>query len=152
MIVTENIKFTSKELFQIYITSYLKRRWWMVLWIWLTIAILLFRESNATFDYFIVVALIAIQLIIAYQFWGNAKSTDIQEKHYEIDPDKIVIIAENGTTTSIENRLFISVLKVRSNYLLYTTKVEFIVLPISSFKNLEDRTWFENNVIAKIKK
>lgn len=151
MIVTEKIKITSKELFQIYITSYFKKRWWMFAWIWVMIVILLFRESTASFDYFIIAALIAIQFIIAYQYWGYAKSTDIQEKHYEIDLDKVVVIAENGTTTTIENRLFMSVLKVRDNYLLYTTKVEFIVLTISSFKSLEDRTWFENNVIAKIK-
>jgi len=152
MIVTEKIKLSSKELFQIYIASYLKKRWWMVLWIWVTIVFLLFRENNASFDYFLVASLLAIQFVIAFQYWGYAKSTDIQERYYEIDPDKVVGITEDGTKISVENRLFISVLKVRSHYLLYTTKVEFIVLPLSSFKNLEDRTWFENDVIAKIKK
>jgi len=122
------------------------------LWIWVTIAILLFRESHAAFDYFIVAALIAIQFIIAYQFWGYAKSTDNQERHYEIDNDKIDVINLNGLSKTIENRVFISVLMVKNNYLLYTTKVEFIVLPFNSFKCLEDRTWFENEVIAKIRK
>lgn len=151
MIVTEKIKLSSKELFQIYIASYLKKRWWMFAWIWLTIAILLFRESNASFDYFIITALLAIQVAIVFQYWGYAKSTDLQERYYEIDPDKIVGITEGGTKILVENRLFISVLKVRKYYLLYTTRVEFIVLPISSFKSLEDKTWFEKVVIAKIR-
>ena len=151
MIVTNKFNLSSKELFIIMITGYLKKRWWMLAWIWITIGILLFRENNASFDYFLVAALLAIQLVIAFQYWGYAKSTDIQERYFEMDYDKIVGITEGGTKTSFENSLFINVLKIRKHYLLYTTRVEFICIPITCFKSLEDKEWFEKEVFAKIR-
>lgn len=156
MIVTEKIKLTSKDLFNILITSYLKKRWWLLAWIWVMIVILLVRQSNDSFGYFIVAALIFIQLIIAYQYWGYAKSKEnnllTQERYYEIDPDKIVGTVIDGTSTSIETRLFVSFIKTSKYYLLYTSKTEFIYLPISCFKSVEDINWFEREVIEKVRK
>ncbi len=152
MIVTEKIRISNKDMFSILISNYLKKRWWLFAWIWIMILILLVRENNDKFDYFIVVALVAIQLLIVFQYWGIANAKDIQVKTYEIDSDKIVGTTIDGTKISIENGLFIKVVKTSKYYLLYTTKIEFIYLPISSFKSSEDREWFENEVIAKIKK
>ncbi|RPH30640.1 MAG: hypothetical protein EHM93_15525 [Bacteroidales bacterium] len=152
MIVTEKILLTNKDLFSILISNYLKKRWWLFAWIWIMILILLFRENNDKFDYLIVAALVAIQLLIVFQYWGIANAKDVQERYYEIDSDKIIGTTIGGTITSIENGLLIKVVKTSKYYLLYTTKIEFICLPISSFKNSEDREWFENEAIAKIRK
>lgn len=152
MIVTESIKLTSKELFNIYIVSYLKKRWWMVAWIWIAIVLLLFRQNNDSFGYFIVAALVLIQLMVVYQYWGFAKSKDIQDRYYEIDSDKIVGKSANGMSTTIEIGSLVNVVKASKYYLLYTTKIEFIYLPIVSFKRTEDIEWFEREIIVNIKK
>lgn len=134
----------------------MRKRWWLIAWIWVMIVILLVRENNDSFAYVIAAALVLLQGIIAYQYWGYANSKEnasyLQDRHYEIDSDKIVGITVDGTSTSIEVRNFISVMKTSNYYLLYTTKTEYIYLPINSFKSTEDKEWFDREIIAKIKK
>ncbi len=155
MIITEKIKLTTKELFNILIKSYLKKRWWLLAWIWVMIIILLLRESNDNFGYFVVAALIILQAIILYQYWGYANSKEyvqlLLERQYEIDSEKIVGIAADGTITPYEMQQFISVMKTSKYYLLYTTRTDYIYLPVSSFKSAEDKECFETEIITKIK-
>ena len=156
MIVTDKIQLTTKELFKILIKRYLKKRWWLLVWIWVMIGLLLFRESNDSFRYFIVAALVGLQLIVVYQYWGYATSKDnapsLKERYYEIDTDKVVGTTPDGKATTVENSLFIKVARTSKYYLLYTTAVEFIYLPFSSFKSSGDKEWFDREIIAKIKK
>lgn len=155
MIVTENIKLTNKELFKVMINSYLKKKWWLIAWIWVMIAILLFRQSNDSFGYYIVAALILLQVVMLYQYWGYANSKEhsqfVNDRHYEIESDRIVGINTDGTSTSIETRRFISVQINSKYYLLFTSRVEFIYIPVCSFKSTEDRKWFESEILSKIK-
>ena len=155
MIITEKIKLTTKELFNILIANYLKKRWWLLLWIWVMIVILLLRERHDNFGYFIVAALIALQLIILFQYWGYAKSKDnkqlLQERYYEIDSDRINGITADGKATSLEVIDFISVAKTSKYYMLYTTKTDYIYISANSFKSAEDKEWFEEEIISKIK-
>ncbi|NVO09971.1 MAG: YcxB family protein [Bacteroidales bacterium] len=152
MIVTGQITLTEKELFKILITSYLKKRWWLIAWIWIMVVLLLILKQGDSFAYFIIVALILFQTVMVYQYWSFANDNKLflLERHYEIDSDKIDVIIVNGTSTSIEIRFFRSVERNRKYYLLYTSKVDFIYLPVCSFKNTEDREWFEKEIIKKI--
>jgi len=153
MIVTEKFKLTSKKLFKILLTSYLRRRWWQVIWLWALVVYLLLRENATFFDYFIVVALFLLQGIIIYQLWSFATSKYealLQERYFEMDADKIVGITSNGMQSIIENRCFFKYTKTSKYYLLYTNRTDFIYLPISSFKSTEDKEWFEREVILKI--
>lgn len=156
MIVTDKIRLTNKELFNIFTTSYLKKRWWLLAWIWIMIVILLFRDSSDAFGYFIIAALIIIQLIVAYQYWSVANSKEneesFQERFYEIDSEKLVLIKADGTSNTIENGLFTSLTKTKRYYLLYTSKTEFIYLPFCSFKSAEDLKWFDSEIVEKIKR
>lgn len=154
MIVTEKITLTRKELFKILITSYLRKRWWLVAWIWIMLVLLLLLKQGDSFAYFIIAALILIQAVMVYQYWTFANNNELflLERHYEIDSDKIDVIIVNGISTSIETRLFRSVEKSRRYYLLYTSKIDFIYLPVCSFKSTMDREWFEKEIIKKILK
>lgn len=154
MIVTEKITLTNKELFKILITSYLKKRWWLVAWIWVMIVLLLFLKQGDSFGYFIVVALFLLQAVMVYQYWrfANDNKRFLQERRYEIESDKIVVIAMDGTSVPIEARYFISAETTNKYYLLYTSRTEFIYLPGCSFKRTEDREWFEREIIKRIKK
>lgn len=154
MIVTDKIKLTSKELFKILLTNYLRRRWWQVLGIWVLIIYLLLRTTTNPFDYFIIVALFLLQGIIIFQLWSFATSkyeTLLQERYFEMDVDKIVGITSSGVSSTYENRYLFKFMKTRRYYLLYTNRTDFIYLPISSFKSSEDQEWFEHEVIVKIK-
>jgi hypothetical protein len=154
MIVTEQIKLTSKELFSILITAYLKKRWWLVAWIWVMIILLLLRENNDSFGYYIAAALLFLQVIMIFQNWMDANNsiTFLQERHYEIDSDKIVGITIDGSSTSFEVRHFLSVIKTSKYYLLYISKVDFLYFPTYSFKSIEDKEWFEREIVAKVKR
>ncbi len=153
MIVTEKITLTRKELFKILITSYLKKRWWLVAWIWIMVVLLLLLKQGDSFAYFIIAALILFQGVMVYQFWTFANNElFLQDRHYKIDSDKVDVIIVNDTSTSIETRLFRSVERNRKYYLLYTSKIDFIYLPVNSFKSIGDREWFEKEIIKKILK
>jgi hypothetical protein len=156
MIRTENIKLTSKDLFNILIISYLKKRWWLLVWIWIMIFILLLRQNNDSMGYFIVAALIFFQVVMVFQYWSYANSKDnepfLKERRYEIAIDKIVGITSDGTSTSIEIQSIISLAKTSKYYLLYTSTTQFICIPFSSFKSSEDNEWFEKEVVSKVKK
>jgi len=154
MIVTNKIILTSKELFKILLTNYLRRRWWQVIWIWVLVVYLLLREHSNFFDYFIIVALILLQGVIIYQLWSFATSkyeTLLQERHFEIDADKIVGITSNGVPSTYENRYFFKFKRTNRYYLLYINRTDFIYIPTNSFRSTEDIEWFEREVIMKIK-
>ena len=43
-------------------------------------------------------------------------------------------------------------MKTTSYYLLYVARNEYVYLPVSSFESLDDREWFEVEIVNKIKK
>ena len=155
MIRTDKIKLTSKGLFNILITAYLKKRWWLVAWIWLMIAILLVRQNNDSLGYFIVAALILFQAVMVFQYWSYSRSKDndtfLQERYFEIDSDRIVGITIDGASEPIETQKIINLIKTSKYYLLYTTLTQFIYIPVDSFKSSEDKEWFEKEIVSKIK-
>lgn len=151
MIATEKIVLTNKDLFNILVKNYLRKRWWMFAWIWVMIVLLLLRENNDSISYFIVVALILLQFLLIYQYWGYANSNENNERYFEIQPDKIVGITADGASTIIETSQFRSVVQTSKYFLLYTSKTEFIYLPINCFKTNEDLKWFESEIVEKIK-
>lgn len=128
----------------------------MVAWIWILIIILLF-SGNIGFVEIILLALIVLfQLVIIAQYWFYAHSKDnriyLLSRYYEIDTDRIVETMEDGTSSIIKNERFIKVMKTTSYYLLYVARNEYVYLPVSSFESLDDREWFEVEIVNKIKK
>lgn len=128
----------------------------MVAWIWILIIILLF-SGNIGFVEIILLALIVLfQLVIIAQYWFYAHSKDnriyLLSRYYEIDTDRIIETMEDGTSSIIKNERFIKVMKTTSYYLLYVARNEYVYLPVSSFESLDDREWFEVEIVNKIKK
>ena len=125
-------------------------------WIWVMIVFLLVRENNDSFGYFIVVALILIQVAMVYQYWSYANSSSnspfLQERHYEIDEEKIVGTTGDGNSSTFEIKDFVKTLRTKKYYLLYTSKAEYIYIPYDCFKSAENKEQFEREVISKIKK
>ena len=156
MIKTKRVKLTPKEFFNILITRYIKKRWWLLAWIWALAVVMLLKENYESFDYFFFGMAIVYPIILIWQFWRYVNSKDnkllLLERHYEIDSDKINGIIDEETYSPIKLEYFIKIELIRKTYLLYVAKNQFIYIPIDSFESEKDLEWFKNEIIKKIKK
>lgn len=156
MITTHPIKLTSKKLFEISIMTYIKRKWWLFVWIWGLAIILLMNKNKDSFDIFLILFCILFPLLLIIQFWRYAYSKQnkifLLERYYEIEPDMITGIMQDGTSQPIKIEHFIKVIKSSKYYLMYIAKAQFIYVPFDSFKTPSDKEWFDNEIINKIKK
>jgi len=156
MIRTQTIKITANEFFQIILSIYLKKRWWLVAWIWILIIVLLFSGHIGFVEITLLALILLFQVIIIAQYWFYAHAKDnrlyLLSRYYEIDIDRIVETMEDGTSSIINTARFIKVMKTPNYYLLYVARNEYIYLPVCAFQSLADREWFENEIISKIKK
>jgi hypothetical protein len=156
MITTKKVKLTPKELFSILILRYIKKRWWLFVWIWVLAIILGLKQQHDYFDTFFIVFAIIYPILLIIQFWRYVVSKDnkllLLERYYEIDSEKINGIIDKDTYSPIKLEHFIKADLIKKVYLLYIAKNQFIYIPIDSFENDSDREWFENEIIKKIKK
>lgn len=156
MIKTQNIKITANEFFRLILSIYLKKRWWLVAWIWILIIILLFSGHIGLIEITLLTLILLFQAIIVGQYWFYAHSKDnrlyLLARYYEIGLDQVVELMEDGTTSTIRNERFIKVMKTTRYYLLYVARNEYIYLPFSAFESLSDREWLEEEIVNKIKK
>jgi hypothetical protein len=155
MIVTHNIKLNADDLFYLLVGIYLKRRWWMVVWVWAMVVFLLFRSELSIAEYLLILLLIIFQFILVAQYWIFAHSKKnkiyLQTRHFEINTDQIVEYVEDGTSNKYSTEQFLKVMKTGRYYLLFVARNEFLYLPVSAFRSPEDREWFENVVEKKNK-
>ena len=156
MIKTQEIKITANEFFRLILSIYLKKRWWLLAWIWILVIILLLGGSIGLIEIFLLAFILLFQVIIVGQYWFYAHSRDnriyLMARHYEIDTDQVVEMMEDGTSSTIKTERFIKVMKTQMYFLLYVARNEYIYLPVCAFQSLADREWFENEIISKIKK
>jgi hypothetical protein len=154
MIRTQNIKITANEFFRLILSIYLKKRWWLVAWIWILIITLLFSGHIGIIEIILLALILLFQVIIVAQYWFYAHSKDnrlyLLARHYEIDRAQIVEVMEDGTTSTIRTERFIRVMKTNGYYLLYVARNEYIYLPVSAFESVADRNWFEAEIVNKI--
>jgi len=156
MIKTQSIKITANEFFRLIFSIYLKKRWWLVAWIWILIIILLFSGHIGFVEITLLALILLFQVIIIGQYWFYAHSKDnrlyLLGRYYEINSDQVVELMEDGTTSTIRTERFIKVMKTPRYYLLYVARNEYIYLPVSAFESLADLEWFKEEIVNKIKK
>jgi len=156
MIKTQEIKLTANEFFRLILSIYLKKRWWLVAWIWILVVILLFCRQIGLVEIVLLALVLFFQAVIIGQYWFYAHSKEnrlyLLARYYEINADQVIELMEDGTSSTIKTERFIKVLKTSSYYLLYVARNEYIYLPVSAFESLSDREWFENEIVNRIKK
>ena len=144
------------DLFLILILRYLKKRWWLIAWMWVLAIAFMISGNNDSFDVFIIVFAIIYPILLMIQYWRYATSKDnklmLLERYYEIDGEKIKGIIDQDTISLIKTEHFIRVDLIRNTYLLYIAKNQFIYIPIDSFETDADREWFESEIIKRLKK
>ena len=98
MIKTQNIKITANEFFRLIFSIYLKKRWWLVAWIWILIIILLFSGRIGFVEITLLALILLFQVIIVGQHWFYAHSKDnrlyLLGRYYEINSDQVVELME----------------------------------------------------------
>jgi len=156
MIKTQEIKITANEFFRLILSIYLKKRWWLLAWIWILILILLLSRHIGFIEIILLTLILIFQVIIVGQYWFYAHSKDnriyLLGRYYEINSDQVVEWMEDGTSSTIKTERFIKVMKTTSYYLLYVARNEYIYLPVGAFQSLADLEWFEDVIVTKIKK
>lgn len=155
-IITNKVQLTAKELFKIYLSRYIKRRWWVYAVILLAIIFLSIDGFEDSFEVFVVVFGIVYPILLCIQLWRYVKSKKNKiiflERHFEIDDNKICGIIDKDTYSPIKLEHFIKVERVRDAYLLFISKNQFIYIPFDAFQNASDKDIFENEIITRIGK
>lgn len=156
MIKTRDIKITANEFFRLILSIYLKKRWWLVAWVWILIITILLSGRIGLVEIFLLAFIFLFQFIIVAQYWIYAHSKDnrlyLLPRYYEIDSDLIVEMMADGTSSTIKIERFIKVMKTTKYYLLFVAKNEYVYLPVEAFESQADREWFELEIVEKIKK
>lgn len=156
MIKTQNIKISANEFFRLLLSIYLKKRWWLLAWIWMLIIIILLVGSIGLVEIILLTFILLFQLVIVAQYWVYAHSKDnriyLLARYYEINSDQIIELMEDGTSSTIRTERFIKVMKTPWYYLLFVAKNEYIYLPVTAFESLADQEWFEAEFVNKIGK
>jgi len=155
MIKTEKIKLTSKSFFKVLMTVYLKKRWWLLLWLFVLSVFFAFNKNRDGIENFFMFFGFIYPIIIVGQHWRYANSQDnnvfFLERDYEIYNNRIVGNLSDGTTSTILIENFVNAINLKDAYLLYFSKIQFIYIPKEAFQSEKDLNWFENQFLSKIK-
>ena len=155
MITTGKIKLTSNYYFKILLLIILKKKWWWLILIAVLGLFMLSEDNRDSRDLFFTIYIIVLPIYLIINAWRFANSKDnklfLIERYFNIYEDKIVGILDDGSESSIKLENFIKVLEFKEFYLLYISKTQYIYIPKSSFKSLQDKEWFNNEIVLKIK-
>jgi len=154
MICTRKIEQSSDDFFYLLLTIYFKKRWLMLLWIWLVIFVLLFSTRISSLEYLLIGFLFLSQVFLVIQYWLYAHSKDnriyLLPRTFEISQDQIVEWMGDGTSSTIKKERFIKVMRTGKCFLLFVAKNEYVYLPFSAFESEADLEWFESEFVRKI--
>lgn len=153
MIRTRKFELTSDEFFYLLLTIYFKRRWWMLVWVWLMIFLLLFSTRISAMEYMLIAVLCLAQVFLVAQYWLYAHSKDnriyLLPRFFEISSEQVVEWMDDGTSSTIKTERIIRVMRTGKCYLLFIAKNEYIYLPFSAFETDADRKWFDQEFMKK---
>lgn len=155
MIRTKIVSITPKELFKVFLIRFVKHRWWMFVWLWGLALLMGFQETYDFFTWFFMIFSILYPLLVVVQLWTFVHSRENRniylDRVFEIDTDKINGIMDTESYSLMKLEHFIKTDFIRNAYLLYLSKSQFVYIPAAAFETEEDRRWFDNEIIAKIK-
>lgn len=154
MIRTRKVEMTGDEFFYLLLTIYFKKRWIMLIWIWLLIFVLLFSSRINLIQYLLVGILVVTLLILIIQYWVYAHSKYnriyLLPRCFEITEEQIVELMDDGTSSTIKKERFIKVMRTGKCFLLFVAKNEYVYLPFAAFESEADLEWFDLEFVRKI--
>lgn len=155
MIQTKSIQLTKNRFFITLLSIYLKNRWWLlVLYIFLGFT-LCFDHNKDFGKKFFAFFFLLYPILMVLRYWQFANSNDnkvfLLERNFEMTEDKIIGHLSDGTVSEILVEHFVKTVELKKSYLLYLSKIQFIYIPKDSFQNENDRNWFTQTILPKIK-
>jgi hypothetical protein len=156
MITTSAFAPSKTDLFKVLIARYFKKKWWFFALIILggSYSAFVSNKEDPSASIFILAFAIVFPLAICLSFWRYLSSKDNKalylSRHYSMDFDNINVVLEDGSTSSVKIGNFNKWERIAKSYLIYITKSQYYIIPMSSFKSSEDMKWFEVNILGKI--
>ena len=156
MIETSRFSLTKKDFFQLLLHRYLKKRWWLLLWI-IVLAILvnIMEDDFDSFTLFITVFAVIYPLLLFWKLSQYTNSKDNKlfylERYAHISTEEIVVFLDDDTSSTMKLGHFIKTERIKNYHLLFLAKDNFIFIPEVAFKTNQDKIWFENEILKKIK-
>lgn len=145
MVITQVFHLEKKDYFKILINLYLRKKWWLLLWIWAFMIYDFGRDADESFLFFRVFGIL-YPLIVVYRLWRYANSEENRnfflEKQLQIEEEGISNVISGTPSDAIPKQLLIKAIELKKFYLLYISKNSFIAIPKSVFNSQENMVWF----------
>jgi len=154
MVTTKVFNITRNTYFNIMLAIYWKKRWWLIL---LMIAVAFLSLSSDLHETnFAFIFLLAYPILIVYRLWSFANDKEnagvYLPRYFEIDNSNLIAYGADVFETKLSLSGIIKYIKLNNCYMLYMSKNQHIYLPKDAFKTYQDREWFEQAILSKIKK
>jgi hypothetical protein len=152
MITTKKFKLTANEYFKILLTVYLKKKWWLMLFL-IFMALINIVGNYKSGEFFIWFGII-YPVAVAFQLWRYANSKDNREisveRYYEISNSEIIGYRADGSESKVMINSFIKAVSLKNYYLLYVSKGQFVCISANAFNSDNERTRFIREIIGRI--
>lgn len=153
MITTQPYRLKKNDYFKILITLYLRKKWWLLIWIW-ALMIYDFCRETESFLFFRIFGII-YPVLVVFQLWRYADSEENRNfylnKQLQISEDGIANVHPGAPVEMIPFGNFVKAKELKSAYLLYLSKNSFLVMPKYVFLSREDMIWFRRTYSSLFK-
>lgn len=151
MIESKSFRITNKDFFQLLMERHLRERWWLYA---LFISMAVFhglKPNKIELDWFFLIFFIFYPLVFVLQIYRHAYSKAnkifFEERYFQIDTKSIKAFMKNGSESTVTFDNLIKKGELKTYFLLYIAKNQFIFIPKSCFKSEQDKAWFVQNVM-----
>lgn len=151
-VVTKKFGISSKQYFWILLGNFLKRRWWLLLFIWI-MALTNLNPDYQGGEIFIVLAIV-YPAATAIRFWmysslqgGRSLAVPTQ---YTFDEEGIYARNDDGTEVKTKYHALLKAVVGEKYTLLYASPGSMMIIPMEVFQSHSDRMWFLQKAVQKI--
>ncbi|KOS05846.1 hypothetical protein AM493_07190 [Flavobacterium akiainvivens] len=154
MVTTKQFSLTPNNLLKALLSIYLKKRWWLLVLVWIWAAIVSSPDVQGGTPLIVIAVLYPV--LIVYRIWrfANDKENAIlyAARYYEMTESEITGYINDGSESRTILHTVIKYIELKHCYMLYVSKTQFIYIPKDCFGTLQDKLWFENKILASLKK
>ncbi|REE05805.1 hypothetical protein [Marinoscillum furvescens] len=152
-IKTNQFSLSKNKLLQLLLMRYAKRRWGLLLTIFILGIYISTKEYHDKIDYYFLILFGLYPFLIVFQYmrWVNSKDNSLflLPRLYEINETKITGYIDGGNESTINRNLITKSYSLRSAYFLHISKEQFLYFPFECFQSETDRKWFVDTYIKE---
>lgn len=133
-IKTKEFEMTKWEYYKVLMIETLKRIWWLIVFI--AIMTILNRDSFA-----IVFTFVFVVFLMLYNYYfvnSRANKSFFSKRYFEVNDEFLSGYVKDGSEGKINLNNVVKVVKNKSYFLIYISKVTFYYIPLNAFYSSED--------------